>query len=205
MSIASGETMFKRSALAAGAAALALGLAACGSSSSTPSSTNATQAPVKEASPPGDIPDNQAYVPYTPPGANYSIKVPEGWARTGAGGAVVFTDKLNSIRLQSEAAARPPELAGYKAAQVAALGRTVPGFQFGKASAISRPAGPVILITYLAQGAADPVTGKTRQTAVERYAYFHGGKLVTVTLTGAKGADNVDPWKTVTSSLRWQA
>src|SRR4051812_32239611 len=85
---------------------MAMPIAGCGggSSSSTVASANrpakTTQANAPEVSPPGDIPDNQAYVRYSPPGAGFSVKVPEGWSRTQNGGAVVFTDKLNSIRIE---------------------------------------------------------------------------------------------------------
>ncbi|MDQ1424655.1 MAG: hypothetical protein QOD72_2153, partial [Acidimicrobiaceae bacterium] len=33
---------------------------------------------------------------------------------------------------------------------------------------------------------------------------FHNGNEVIVTLSGAKGADNFDPWKMVTDSLTWK-
>src|SRR4051794_355078 len=92
-----GGHMSKRAAFAAGAAIVAIGAAGCGASSSTggeaskPSNTNAP-----EVNPAGDIPDNQAYVAYAPPGGGFTVKVPEGWSRSSAGGAVVFTDKLNA-------------------------------------------------------------------------------------------------------------
>jgi hypothetical protein len=38
---------------------------------------------------------------------------------------------------------------------------------------------------------------------VERYVFVHKGTAVVLTLSGAKGADNVDPWKTVSNSLTW--
>ena len=61
------------------------------------------------ASPPGDIPDNQVFVDYRPAGAGFAVKVPEGWARSAqAGGAVMFTDKLNSVAVQSGSATRAP-------------------------------------------------------------------------------------------------
>ena len=60
-------------------------------------------------------------------------------------------------------------------------------------------------LTYLASSPADPVTGKAVTDAVERYVFFHNGKDVILTLSGPKGADNVDPWKIVTGSVRWSA
>ena len=62
----------------------------------------------------------------------------------------------------------------------------------------ARTAAPV------ATSPADPVTGKTRVDAVERYVFFRAGKQVTLTLSGPNGADNVDPWRIVTDSFGWQ-
>jgi hypothetical protein len=175
-------------------------LAGCGGSgsSSAPPNPNA-----KESSPPGDIPDNQAYVAYSPPGADYSVKVPEGWARTRAAGAVTFTDKLNAITMQERAAAGAPSVAAARRSELASLRRGVKGFRPGSVSVVRRTSGPAVRITYLAAGRPDPVTGKTHVDAVERYLFGHKGKRVTLTLSGPKGADNVDPWRLVTDSLRW--
>ena len=180
---------------ATGLAVLALGLTACGSSSSSgsgsgagaSSGTAAAQAPAKpaapEASPQGDIPDNQAYVRYAPPGLGFSVKVPEGWSRTSAGGATTFTDKLNSIRMEQGPAAQ----------------------HAGQASTVQRTAGRAQRLTYITRSAPNAVTGKTQTDAVERYVFTHNGRTAVLTLTGPKGADNVDPWKIVTDSLRWTA
>jgi hypothetical protein len=154
-------------------------------------------------SPSGDIPDNQAYVRYQVPGAGYSLKVPEGWARTAKGGAVTFTDKLNSIRLESAPAASAPTVASATAKEVPALAGSVPGYQAGGVTSVSRSAGPAVRITYMAASPADPVTGKSHTDAVERYIFFKNGRTAVVTLTGPKGADNVDPWMIVTDSLTW--
>jgi hypothetical protein len=148
-----------------------------------------------EVSPAGDIPDNQAYVAYRPPGGGYSVKVPEGWARTAQGGAVAFTDKLNRIRMESSA--RDTALT------VAAARKTSGGLPAAKVSAVRRKAGPAILTTFLRKAQPDAVTGKAGTDAVERYAFFHNGREVILTLSGPKGADNVDPWRIVTDSLRF--
>jgi hypothetical protein len=57
---------------------------------------------------------------------------------------------------------------------------------------------------YNATSATDAVTGKSVTLDVERYLFWHKGTLVTLTLSSAKGSDNVDPWKTVTDSLTWK-
>jgi hypothetical protein len=192
-----------RSGVAAGAVLLALGAAACGSSSSGGGSTQAPSPNAKESSPPGDIPDNQAFVRFTPPGGRFSVKVPEGWAQRTTGGAVVFTDKLNAIRIESHGASAPLTVKTARGGDLAQLSRSVKGFQPGKVSTVTRKAGTAVRMTYLASAAANPVTGKAGTDAVERYVFFHKGRDVVLTLSGPKGADNVDPWRLVTDSVRW--
>jgi hypothetical protein len=171
--------------------AAALLVAGCGSSS-------APKPKAADASPAGDIPDSQAYVAYTPPGAGYSVKVPEGWSRTAAGAGVSFTDKLNTVQLDSATAASAPT--------AAAARRTLPAQATTvKTSTVQRKAGSALRITYVAQSKADPVTGKSRVDAVERYVFFHNGREAVLTLSGPKGADNVDPWRIITDSVRWSA
>jgi hypothetical protein len=112
--------------------------------------------------------------------------VPEGWSQTSHGRDVRFTDKLNAIELTWDASAAPPPAGA-------------------KVSTVSRSAGRAKRTTYLTQGRPDPVTGKARTDAVERYEFTHAGRTVIVTLSGPKGADNVDPWRIVTDSVRWSA
>jgi hypothetical protein len=73
----------------------------------------------------------------------------------------------------------------------------------GHATTVTRTAGPAVLVKYMTKSAADPVTGKVRPDAVERYVFFKNGKELILTLTAPKGADNVDPWKIVTNSVTW--
>jgi hypothetical protein len=156
-------------------AAVALG--ACGGSSSSSSSPNPNAA---EKSPAGDIPDNQVYVRYRPPGADYSVKVPEGWARSSKGPTVTFTDKLNSVSMRERAVSQPP-----------------------RGTTVRRAGQQVVLVKYLAKAAPNAVTGKAGTDAVERYVYDHKGRELVLTLSGPKGADNVDPWRIVSESVRW--
>ena len=200
--------MSKPAMLAAGAAMVAIGAAGCGASASsssshgghtaTPANTNAP-----EVNPAGDIPDNQAYVPYRPSGGGFSIKVPEGWSRTASGRAVTFTDKLNAIRVESMAAIAPPSVRAARLTDVPKLAHSVKGFRPGTVAAVKRNAGTAVRITYLATAKPNPVTGKTGQDAVQRYMFFHKGRDVILTLSGPKGADNVDPWRIITDSLSW--
>jgi hypothetical protein len=171
-------------------AVVVLVIAGCGGSSGGGSSAKPVNPNAKESSPAGDIPDNQVYVRYSPPGQRFSVKVPEGWSRRASGGAVTFTDKLNTIRLEGASAS-----AASKAKRP----------QGSSVSTVNRPAGAAVRIAFLADGPPDPVTGKVRRDAVERYIFVRGGRSAVLTLSGPKGADNVDPWRIVTSSLRWSA
>lgn len=191
-------TIVRRRALAAFAGlALMAAVTACGSGG------GGSSPPRKEVNPAGDIPDSQVYVRYSPPGAGFSVKVPEGWSRTRTGGAVTFTDKLNSIRLQSVPAGTALSAAAARAEEVPGLSRTVPGFSGVRVSTVRRDAGGAVRIAYLARAKADPVTGRAGIDAVERYTFFHAGRRAVLTLSGPRGADNVDPWRIVTGSLRW--
>jgi hypothetical protein len=194
-------------------AAVGLCAVACSSAGSTGSagSTPATQPPSTTASatsaatespPPGDIPDTTVYVTYRPVSGQYEVKVPEGWARTVSSSDVSFTDKLNSITIQTVRAAAPT-VASARAAEVPQIQRSAHGFSLTGVSTVSRAAGTVVLIRYSADSQPDPVTGKVFKDAVERYEFYRNGMEAVVTLAGPAGADNVDPWRTVTNSFGW--
>ena len=179
-------------------------LAACGSSSrNTPTTTKAVNPNAKEKSPPGDIPDTQVYVPFTLPGQGITVKVPEGWSRITSGKALVFTDNLNSVRIQTQPAAKPLSVSAVKKNQLHEL-RMTKGFKAGSVSTLARAGGTAIRIRYLAIAPPNAVTGKSVTDAVERYLYVHNGKELILTLSGPQGADNVDPWKLISNSVRWK-
>src|SRR4051812_48272554 len=97
--------------LLAAALTVAVVVAGCGGGGS---SSSAPKPNAPEVSPAGDIPDNQAYVAYSPPGARYTVKVPEGWSRIAAGKTITFTDKLNSITMETRSASGAPTVATTK-------------------------------------------------------------------------------------------
>jgi hypothetical protein len=153
---------------------------------------------------PGDIPDNQVFVPFPAIDGHSSIKIPEGWAQTQVGDAAVFTDKYNSISIQSVPSASAPTLDSAKGAGLADVASD-PTFTLLDVKPVTRKAGAGFLATYEIGSAPNAVTGKKALLAVERYTFFHNGTTVVLTLSGAKGADNVDPWKVVSDSLTWTA
>ncbi|MBA2558917.1 MAG: hypothetical protein H0V07_03365 [Propionibacteriales bacterium] len=169
-------------------------------SSSTPQSS----APATEFSPPGDIPDNQVFVPYSPPGTTLQVSVPEGWARSSQHGVVTFTDKLNSVGIQVVSQAKPPTVASTRKTEVPALASSVSQYSAGTVSSVDRQGGHAVLITYQQDSAPDAVTGKVIRDAVERYDFWHAGREAIITLSGPVGADNVDPWRIVSDSVTWR-
>jgi len=192
--------------------ALLVGAAGCGKSSHSSSATQPASASKttttagaakREVSPAGDIPDNQAYVAFAPPGQGYSVKVPEGWGRVAKGRATVFTDKLNSIRMEQVSQAQPPTISAVTSTVLPELAKMEKHFRAGPVTKVQRSAGPAVLVRYRADGPPDPVTTKVRPLAVERYEFWRKGHAVILTLSGATGADNVDPWKIVTNSFGW--
>jgi hypothetical protein len=150
----------------------------------------------------GDIPDTQVYVPFT--GAGYTIKVPQGWARADLSTGAVFSEHFNTERLESSTAPSAPTVSSVRSATVPQLQGANAGFVLKAVTTVTRPAGTVVLTTYQANSAPDPVTNKSVVLDVERYDFWKNGSTVTVALSAAKGSDNVDPWKTITNSFTWQ-
>jgi hypothetical protein len=161
-----------------------------------------TAAPVPvESNPPGDIPDNLAFGKYTNRPGGYSFTHPEGWARTGAGTAVRFTDKLNGVTMNIAAASQGPTVASARSRDVARLRNSVPAFQLRDITTVSVPAGKGVRIVFRRNSDADPVTGKVYRDEVEEYLIFRSGRLVQMDLYGPVGADNVDAYRTMSQSL----
>ncbi len=157
-----------------------------------------------EVNPPGDIPDNQAFVELSPVGGGYSVKTPEGWSRTPAGTTMSFTDKLNKIEVAATAAPTQPTIASVTNTDVPLVKAKIAKFAMGKVTVVVRGGGSAILLTYQGDSAPDQVTGKVVRDAFERYTFYRGSKRVDLTLSGPINADNVDPWRTVSDSLRWK-
>lgn len=202
--------------LAAASLALVVVLAGCGggdgekatvtTADNSPNSTIAgTPDPNgTEVNDPGDIPDDQVFVAYSPPSGGYSVKVPEGWARSENGGSVTFTDKYNSIKIESKPLDAAPTVQSVRTTDVPALEQSEKGFKVGTISTVTRKAGTAVRVLYTSDSEPNAVTGKSNRLEVERYVFWKGGTAVILTLSGAKGADNVDPWKIVTDGFAWK-
>jgi hypothetical protein len=182
-------------------------LAACGSSASPESpgsSPQPTQAAAEvENNPPGDIPDNQVFVSYHSDAGGYSLDVPEGWARSETGPNVSFVDKLDSIKVDITSGSAAPTVQSATDSDVPQLEQQVEAFEKVAIDAVDLPAGQAVRIRYRANSAPDSVTGKKVRLEVDRYELFKDGKLAAISLAAPAGSDNVDVWKQISSSFKW--
>lgn len=206
--------MDRRTSAAAVAALVALTIVSVGCASKTAAPTTkpaktgavavAAQQPVApETNPPGDIPDNQAFVAYDAAGG-FSVKVPEGWSRQVTPNRAEFTDKLNTIGVAWAPAASAPTVASVQSVDVPKLQASEAAFKLSGVSAATLPAGPAVLVKYQENSAPNSVTGKQYRLDVLRYTVFRNGTRLDLSLLSPVGADNVDPWKIVTQSLTWK-
>lgn len=200
-------------------AVAAVALAGCGGSSSSQSSAAAGSSSTpavasaattssgvnpngRETLPPGDIPDTIAYVPFTSKPLGLTISVPEGWSRASTHAQVIFTDKLNEVRVFTAPAKGPVTPASVRGHELASIQSSVKTFRLGSVTSVTRPAGAAVRITYYGDSEPNPVTGKVGTLAFERYDFSHHGREVVVLVSSPKGSDNVDPWRKITTSLK---
>jgi hypothetical protein len=192
----------------------------CGSSGSTTTSTAAnsnpggsstteSQAAGSEAVPSeaqslatGDIPDNQTFLLFHDPQGGYSIRYPEGWARKGSGNDVTFQEKANVIHVAVGKGAAPGEVSAVRGVkEMHKSDSTVHGLA---PEMLNLSGQPVVKISYSRLSAADPVTGKRLRLVIDRYEYGHGGKVAVVDLATPVGVDNVDAYRMISESFKWQ-
>jgi hypothetical protein len=155
-----------------------------------------------ESNPPGDIPDNLAFVPYSNTAGGYSFKHPEGWVQTESGATVTFTDKLNGVHVEPGTATSPPTVASARRDDVPKLSRSQPAFELRSVTAATVPGGTGVRIVYRRNSQPDAVTGRQYRDEVERYQLVAHGKEIVIELYGPVGADNVDAYRTMVQSLR---
>jgi PsbP len=152
-----------------------------------------------EKNPPGDIPDDQVFVSYKSSAGGYSLKVPEGWARSEKGTDVDFVDKFDGVAVAVTSATTAPT--GKEA--VAQLEKPEKAVHVVGTKEVRLPAGQALLIKYESESDVNPTTNKRIRLENEAYLFYKEGKLATLTLWAPKGADNADQWKMMSESFRW--
>lgn len=154
-----------------------------------------------ESNPPGDIPDNLAFVPYRNATAGYSFTHPEGWAESETGTTVTFTDKLNGITADNMSLPSPLTVEAVKQQEVPRLQQSQPAFELRSVEEVTLPAGPAVKVIYRRNSAPDPVTERQIRDEVEQYLVGTDSRGVRLALFGPVGADNVDAYRTISQSL----
>jgi hypothetical protein len=149
----------------------------------TTAASPAPLAPEAQAAATGDIPDNQVFLTLRNASAGYSMKYPEGWAQQGSGAHVTIRDKNNIVRVVVSSGAKP----------------SVPAAQ-----EVTISGSPALKSAYRTQSVPNPVTGKRVTLTVDRYYLWHNGKRAVVDLGSPVGVDNVDAYRLMIQSFRWQ-
>ena len=156
-----------------------------------------------ERNPPGDIPDNQVFVPYSST-IGFSLRVPEGWSRTATETSVRFFDKYDLIGATLGRADAAPTAASVKSKEVPALETGGHAIKVTSVKDVRLAVGPAVNISYLANSEPNAVTNKLIRLEHERFIVYKDGKMVTLDLAAPAGADNVDQWQLISNSLRWK-
>jgi hypothetical protein len=180
--------------------------AASGSSSAAggttaPEGATALAADAKSAAT-GDIPDSQNFLTLKTQHLRFSMIYPEGWTVQEGSSGVSITGKNNLVRIALSQGAAPTTAAVQE--QLAALKRTTPALSTGTVKTITLKSGLAVKATYTTQSAPNPVTGKQVTLMVDRYALSHGGRVAIVELGTPTGVDNVDAYKRMIESFKWQ-
>jgi hypothetical protein len=150
----------------------------------------------------GDIPDNQVYLPFRNTAGGYTMIYPEGWTRQGTGAHVVFSAKNNIVRVVI--AAGGPASPAAVGSELTALKRSSPTLAFTAPKTIQLKSGSAVKATYTTRSAPNAVTGKSVLLIVDRYVLSKGGRRATIDLGTPQGVDNVDAYKGMINSFRWQ-
>src|SRR5262245_36029936 len=100
-----------------------------------------------ERNPPGDIPDTQVFIDYVSPDG-FTLKVPEGWARTDRPDGANFVDKLDGVVVSSAQESAAPTVAGAKSTYVPKLEAQQHAVRVTSVKTVTLPAGDAIRIIY---------------------------------------------------------
>jgi hypothetical protein len=150
----------------------------------------------------GDIPDTQAFLVYHNAARGFSMSYPEGWAIKEHGPDVTISEKNNLLHVVIERAA-PPNIASVTA-ELQRLKASDPSLTFSAPTVVKVTSGSALKTTYTTRSAPNPVTGKSVLLVVDRYELGRDGKRAIVDLGTPKGVDNVDAYRMIINSFRWQ-
>jgi hypothetical protein len=150
----------------------------------------------------GDIPDSQNFLTLNDQRLRVSMIYPEGWTVQQGAAGVSIKDKNNLVRIALASGAAPTTTRVQ--AEISALKRSTPSLTLGSTQAISLKSGRAVKATYTTQSAPNPVTGKQVTLKVDRYELARSGRVAVVELGSPMGVDNVDAYKRMIESFKWQ-
>jgi hypothetical protein len=76
--------------------------------------------------------------------------------------------------------------------------------EISRVKEVTLPAGPAVLLVYTLNSDPNPITGKQYRLENTSFLLFDNSRLATLTLSAPLGADNVDDWRLISRSFRWQ-
>ncbi len=153
----------------------------------------------------GDIPDTQVFVTYRSPVGKYSVDSPEGWARSENGAEVRFTAQFDGEQVAVHASAAPPTVDSVQREQVTPIQKNGRAVTIEGVKAVTLANGnAVVRIEYSSNSDPDPVTGKQVRLSDVTSVYCRHGMVAELTPWAPSGTDNVDQWKRISESFRWQ-
>jgi hypothetical protein len=180
---------------------LIVALGAC----SNRSGSSAAAAPDPEgASPAGDIPDSQVFVPLASAQGGYALTVPEGWALTASGADVELTFHYDGLSVSLSSAPKQPDVNGLRALQAQKLKAAGENAVIDSVREVSMAGGPAVLMVYESDSQPNPVTHKQVRLENDCCFFYRGGRLAELRMWAPKWADNVDQWQRIANSFRWQ-
>jgi hypothetical protein len=158
-----------------------------------------------EKNPPGAIPDTQVFVTYKSAAGMYSLKAPEGWARTEKGTDVTFADKFDGEQVVVSKCNTAPTVESVKNNQAPAVEKAGRAVKVTEMRSKKMPNGDTAcIIVYTSNSDPDPVTNKQVRLDNIVYYYYMPGMLAALRLWAPAGADNADQWKLISESFSWQ-
>jgi hypothetical protein len=177
-----------------------VGSTASGSPSESPS---ASQPPdTGGATSHGDIPDNAVFLTYRGSSPVFSIQYVEGWQVTTQPGGVLIRDKDSSETVM--VVTGQPDPAGFVSTTDLPALQAQAGFKLVKQDAVKVGGSTYLHLLFNLPAPPDPVTGKQVPSTVDRYYVSGAAGIAVVSLSTPDGVDNVDAFRQMIESFRWQ-
>ena len=85
---------------------------------------------------PATSPTTRRSCRYTPPTGLFTVSVPEGWARSTDGAATIFTDKFNTVRIETRPLATAPNTESVSVDELPPIASSTPGYRPGTVTAV---------------------------------------------------------------------